>query len=52
MVNNLIYNPGHRAVHYNLMDLEWAGRKPVTGELTAVGNVLRGGNDTDAGSHF
>jgi hypothetical protein len=47
MVNNLIYNPQHRAVHYNLMDLEWAGHEPVTGEITAVGNVMRGGNDTN-----
>ena len=52
MVNNLIYNPQHRAVHYNLMDLEWAGHAPVTGEITAVGNVYRGGNDTDAGLPF
>jgi pectate lyase len=52
MVNNLIYNPGYRAVHYNLMDLEWVGRERVTGELTAVGNVLRGGTDTDAGLPF
>lgn len=52
MVNNLIYNPQHRAVHYNLMDLEWAGHAPVTGEITAVGNVLRGGNDTDPGLPF
>jgi hypothetical protein len=52
MVNNLIYNPQHRAVHYNLMDLEWAGHEPVTGEITAVGNVLRGGNDTDEGLPF
>lgn len=47
MVNNLIYNPGHRAVHYNLMALEWGSHPYVTGELTAVGNVLRGGNDTN-----
>ncbi len=52
MVNNLIYNPQHRAVHYNLMDLEWAGHEPVTGEITAVGNVYRGGNDTDEGLPF
>ncbi len=52
MLNNLIYNPGHRAVHYNLMALEWAGHPYVTGELTAVGNVLRGGNDTDEGLPF
>lgn len=47
MVNNIIYNPGHRAVHYNLMALEWAGHDYVTGEITAVGNVMRGGNQTD-----
>ncbi len=52
MVNNLIYNPQHRAVHYNLMALEWAGQPYVTGELTAVGNVMRGGNDTDDGLPF
>nr|WP_166179883.1 pectate lyase [Altererythrobacter segetis] len=52
MVNNLIYDPGHRAVHYNLMDLEWAGHAPVTGEITAVGNVYRAGNDTDPGLPF
>lgn len=47
MINNLIYNPQHRAVQYNLMNLEWLGQPYVTGEITAVGNVLRGGNDTD-----
>lgn len=52
MINNLIYNPQRRAVHYNLMDLEWAGQPRVTGEITAVGNVMRGGNDTDAGLPF
>jgi len=39
-------------VHYNLMDLEWAGHAPVTGEITAIGNVMRGGNDTDPGLPF
>jgi hypothetical protein len=52
MVNNLIYNPGHRAVHYNLMALEWGDHPYVTGEISAVGNVLRGGNDTDPGLPF
>ena len=52
MVNNLIYNPGRRAVHYNLLALEWAGHEPVTGEITAVGNVLRGGDDTVPGLPF
>jgi len=48
MINNLIYNPQHRAVHYNLMALEWIGHDYVNGQITAVGNVMRGGNDTDA----
>lgn len=52
MVNNLIYDPQYRAVHYNLMDLEWAGHQPVDGRLTAVGNVMRGGNSTDPGLAF
>ncbi|MCW0199711.1 pectate lyase [Sphingopyxis sp.] len=52
MINNLIYNPGHRAVHYNLMNLEWVGHDYVTGEITAIGNVMRGGNDTDEGLPF
>ncbi|HEY1125154.1 MAG TPA: pectate lyase [Sphingobium sp.] len=52
MINNLIYDPGHRAVHYNLMNLEWTGHPYVTGEITAVGNVLRGGNHTDQGLPF
>lgn len=52
LINNLIYNPQRRAVHYNLMDLEWAGQPRVTGEITAVGNMMRGGNDTDPGLPF
>jgi pectate lyase len=52
MVNNLIYNPGHRAVQYNLMALEWVGQDYVAGELTTVGNVMRGGNDTNDGLPF
>lgn len=46
VVNNLIYDPGKRAMHYNLMALEWAGQPYVTGELSAVGNVVRGGEST------
>lgn len=52
MINNLIYNPGHRALHYNLMALEWAGHSYVNGEITAIGNIMRGGNDTDDGLPF
>jgi hypothetical protein len=52
MVNNMIFDPGHRAVHYNLMNLEWAGHDYVTGEITAVGNVMRAGNSTAPGLPF
>lgn len=52
MVNNLIYNPGARAVHYNLLTLEWGDHAPVRGRLTAVGNVLRGGPSTRPGLPF
>jgi hypothetical protein len=52
MINNLIYDPGKRAMHYNLMALEWAGQPYVTGEMTAVGNVMRGGPSTDEGLPF
>jgi len=52
MINNLIYDPQRRAVHYNLMDLEWTGHAPVDGKLTAIGNVMRGGNSTDEGLPF
>jgi hypothetical protein len=52
VVNNLIYDPGKRAVHYNLMALEWAAQPYQTGELSAVGNVMRGGPSTDAGLPF
>ena len=46
VVNNMIFNPGAQAIHYNLMDLEWTGHAPVAGELSAVGNVLRAGFST------
>jgi hypothetical protein len=49
IVNNLIYDPQRRAMHYNLMALEWAGQAYVMGELSAVGNVMRGGPSTEPG---
>src|SRR5450432_330158 len=48
VVNNLIYDPGKRAVQYNLMQLEWEGRPYENGQLSAVGNVMRGGPSTTA----
>jgi hypothetical protein len=46
VVNNLIYNPGQRAVHYNLMAEEWGDRAFQNGQMSVVGNVLRAGPST------
>ena len=46
VVNNLIFNPGTQAIHYNLMDLEWGQKPHQSGRVSAVGNVLRGGFST------
>jgi hypothetical protein len=46
IVNNLIYDPGPRAVHYNLLPAEWGTNPYQTGQITAVGNVLRAGPST------
>lgn len=52
IVNNLIYNPGKRAVQYNLMALEWEQRPYEIGKMSAVSNVYRAGNSTDKGLPF
>lgn len=46
IVNNLIYNPGARAMHYNLIPEEWIGHDYETGQMVMRGNVLRAGHDT------
>ena len=45
-VNNLIYNPGNRCMHYALNASEWVGREWEVGKLAIVGNVTRGGRST------
>jgi len=52
IVNNFIYNPGERALHYNLQVLEWGTVPAQNGRMTAVGNVLRGGESTPADLPF
>lgn len=49
LVNNFIYNPGQRAVQYNLQGLEWAGVEPAVGQMDLIGNVYRAGPDTADG---
>ena len=46
IVNNLIYNPGPRAVHYNLAPEEWGSVPFEVGMMTVIGNVLRAGPST------
>jgi len=46
VVNNLIYNPGQRALQYNLIAAEWAGHPYQDGRLAAIGNVMRAGPNT------
>ncbi len=52
IVNNLIFNPGQRAIHYNLMAEEWGAQPWQVGRMVAVGNVLRAGQDTPEGLPF
>jgi hypothetical protein len=46
IINNLIYNPGAKAMHYNLIAWEWEGLQSARGQLYVVGNVLRAGPST------
>ncbi len=45
-VNSMIYNPGQKAIHYNLIGHEWETHSFETGMITLVGNVYRQGPDT------
>lgn len=49
IVNNFIYNPGQRAIHYNLQGLEWGDVPPVDGGMAVIGNVMRAGPSTADG---
>ena len=49
VINNLIYDPGQRAVHYNLIAEEWGDHPYQVGRLALIGNAMRGGPSTVAG---
>lgn len=49
IINNFIYNPRERAIHYNLQGLEWGAVPYETGRMTVIGNVMRAGPSTDEG---
>jgi len=46
VVNNYIFNPGRKAIHYGLPAGEWKGNEHVTGQMAIVGNVLEHGRNT------
>ena len=52
VVNNLINNPGQRAVHYNLIAAEWEGHPYQDGQLVLIGNSMRGGPNTPERTPF
>lgn len=49
IVNNFIYDPGQRAVHYNLQALEWGDVPFETGKMDLIGNTMRAGQSTPDG---
>lgn len=46
VVNNLIHNPGGRAMNYSLLAVEWGEHPHRVGQLVVVGNVMRYGPDS------
>lgn len=52
VINNLIYNPGQRAIHYNLIAEEWLGHPYSKGEMVVRGNVMRAGRSTEPLAFF
>jgi hypothetical protein len=52
VVNNLIYDPGMKATHYNLIAEEWGVEPRQLGAMAFIGNVLRAGPSTLADLAF
>lgn len=49
IINNFIFDPGQRAVHYNLQALEWGDVPFEVGRMDLIANVMRGGQSTHEG---
>ncbi|GAB3346584.1 pectate lyase family protein [Marilutibacter aestuarii] len=47
VINNLIYDPGQRAMHYNLIAEEWIDHPYSRGQMVSRGNVMRAGISTE-----
>ena len=52
VLNNFIYDPGPRALHYNLIAEEWGDHARQVGRMVAIGNVLRAGPSTPGSVAF
>lgn len=52
VVNNLIHNPGRRAMQFGLNEGEWEGHEWQRGAMAIVGNVARKGPSTAPGTAF
>ena len=52
VINNFIYNPGQRAMHYNLIAEEWIGHNYSTGQMVMRGNAMRAGPSTEQLAFF
>jgi pectate lyase len=46
VANNLIYDPGMKATHYNLIAEEWQQQPVQVGAMAFIGNVMRAGPST------
>jgi pectate lyase len=46
IANNLIYDPGQKATHYNLIAEEWGDHPVQVGAMAFIGNVMRAGPST------
>jgi hypothetical protein len=46
VANNLIYDPGQKAAHYNLIAEEWGDHPVQVGRMAFIGNVMRAGPST------
>jgi pectate lyase len=46
VANNLIYDPGQKATHYNLIAEEWQDEPRQVGSMAFIGNVMRAGPST------
>jgi pectate lyase len=46
VANNLIYDPGQKVTHYNLINEEWGEEPRQLGAMAFIGNVMRAGPST------